>query len=81
MRRKKERSELLKKNHLPHVKFSFLTRFFNTNFAIFASKVAVGRKYCKNEGLCKSLIINNKNFFDKLWGCNWCPIGVQLSLN
>jgi hypothetical protein len=78
---KKKRSELLKKNHLPHVKFSFLTRFFNTNFAIFASKIADGRKYCRNERVRKSLIINNKTFFDKLWGCNWCPIGVRLSPN
>jgi hypothetical protein len=37
---------------------------------IFASKVAGGRKYCKNERVCNSLIINNKTFLDKLWGCN-----------
>jgi hypothetical protein len=36
----------------------------------YASEVAGGRKYCKNEGLCNSLIINNKTFLDKQWGCN-----------
>ena len=55
-------------------------RFFNTYFAIFASKVAGGRKYCKNEGLCNSLIINNKSFEGQKWVCNWCLIGVQLRL-
>jgi hypothetical protein len=49
--------------------------------SIFASKVAGGRKYCKNERVCNSLIISNKTFLDKLWGCNWCLIGVPLRLN
>jgi hypothetical protein len=36
----------------------FLTR----KRGFFASEVAGGRKYCKNEGVCNSLIINNKSF-------------------
>ena len=56
-------------------------RFFNTNFAIFASKVAGGRKYCRNEKLRNSLIISSKAFKGQKRVCNWCPIGVQLSLN
>ena len=46
-----------------------------------ANKIASGRKYCKNEIVHNFLIINNKNFFDKKLGCNWCPIGVRLRLN
>jgi hypothetical protein len=45
-------------------------RFFNTYFAIFASKVAGGRKYCENEIVCNSLIISNKTFKWQKWGCN-----------
>ncbi len=45
-------------------------RFFNTYFAIFESKVADGRKYCKNEGLCNLLIIINKTFSGQKWVCN-----------
>jgi hypothetical protein len=45
-------------------------RFFNTYFAIFASKVTGGRKYRENEVLCNSLIINNKTFREQKWGCN-----------
>jgi hypothetical protein len=56
-------------------------RFFNTYFAIFASKMVGGCKYCKNERLCNSLIINNKSFEGQKWVCNWCLIRVQLRLN
>jgi hypothetical protein len=45
-------------------------RFFNTYFAIFASEVALGRKYCKNDRLCNSLIINNNTFSGQKWVCN-----------
>ena len=45
-------------------------RFFNTYFAIFASEVALGRKYCKNEGFCNLLIINNNTFSGQKWVCN-----------
>jgi hypothetical protein len=43
-------------------KGTFRLQNFNTKTCIFENEVAGGRKYCKNEGLCNSLIINNKTF-------------------
>jgi hypothetical protein len=41
---------------------TFSLQKINIKIRIFASEVAVGRKYCKNERLCNLLIISNKTF-------------------
>jgi hypothetical protein len=51
-------------------KRTFWSEKINTKMSFYASKVAGGRKYCKYEGLCNSLIINNKTFEGQKWGCN-----------
>jgi hypothetical protein len=58
-------------------KADFLTR----KRGFFANEVVLGPKNAQNEGLCKLLIINNKTIYGQKWVCNWCLIGVQLSLN
>ncbi len=45
-------------------------RFFNTRICFYASKSVGGRKYCENERLCNSLIINNKTFDGQKRVCN-----------
>jgi hypothetical protein len=41
---------------------TFRLQKINIKIRIFASDVAGGRKYCKNERLCNLLIISNKTF-------------------
>jgi hypothetical protein len=62
-------------------KGTFRHQKINTKMSIFASKVAGGHKYCKNERVCNSLIINNKTFKGQKRVCNLCLIGVPLRLN
>ncbi len=49
---------------------TFRLQKINIKIRFYASEVAVGHKYCKNEGLCNSLIINNKTFKGQKRGCN-----------
>jgi hypothetical protein len=48
------------------LKFYILTLILS----FYANKVAGGRKYRKNKGICNLLIISNKSFYGQKRGCN-----------